>query len=330
MPDLYDIIREEYRALSSEAKTKIRRVVLSVIVEEVTDGLIAAKEARRDALAVAQQAGAEEPMPGSGLQVYGILARESTVAANLLMMEASTEPADVVPYRSIAAIVGEADYSKTQRGILELLASQGHAVLPLRPGLRCQNVRGVIDMLATQYEVLRQGLTELENQEEWVISIYCNRHGLLESVRASDKKVDRTVDFLLAVPMAHQWSDAAVFSFSQWTDAVMEIMQPSIDSVAKTLIENCVNYAHLRLAGLAQDSIRHHVGAETGLVSSGAYVVPRTSDGLFRALLQTLSATYHRLGFSFHSIGPRTPIIFARHRSFSGDATHHSSSIAFT
>ncbi len=188
----------------------------------------------------------------------------------------------------------------------------------VRPGLRCQNVRGVIDMLATQYEVLRQGLTELENQEEWVISIYCDRHGLLESVRASDKRVDRAVDFLLTVTMGHQWSDAPYFSFPQWADAAMEITQPSIDSVAKTLVENCVNYAHLRLAGLAQDSIRHHVGAETGLVSSGAYAVPRTSDGQFRASLKTLSATYHRLGFSFHSIGPRTPTIFAGHRSFSG------------
>jgi hypothetical protein len=157
---------KEYRALSPEAKAKIRRAILSALVEEVTEGLITGHDARHEVLAAVRGADAREPAPGSELQVYGILAREYALAASRLMMEAATGSTDVVPYGAIAALVGEAAYAMPQQGVLEWLASHGLAVLPLRPGLRCRNVRGVIDMLATQYEVLRQGLTELENQEE--------------------------------------------------------------------------------------------------------------------------------------------------------------------
>jgi Gas vesicle synthesis protein GvpL/GvpF len=175
---------------------------------------------------------------------------------------------------------------RAHEDVLERAAGET-SILPLRFGTIYRSLEPVRELLERRREALGAALAQLDGKREWGVKATLDR----ERLRAAVEDRDATAALEGASP------GTAFFARKR--------LERDLDDQAKALAGRLAADAHLRLAAVADESVR-----DGGALLKSSYLVDRDRERPFRDALDEVAAAGARYGFRYELTGPWPPYSF--------------------
>jgi hypothetical protein len=171
----------------------------------------------------------------------------------------------------------------------------GRELVPMRFGTVFLATDGVQTMLTSHGEMLRSALQRLQGCDEWGLRVWIEQGQLDHAVGLSNAQISH-----LRQEIEQRPSGVAFMLRKQ--------LERLITTEAERLCDECARESHGRLRRVANAAVSNGLPAHPGPgqihLLNGAYLLLRSEQGTFAAIVQELCDYYGPLGFRFEWSGP--------------------------